>query len=227
MKKIMGYLTLLLVSITGFADDAPPMVLDKVMFQVSEKQWVTTHTALLSVTINMTLKSPDLVKARDDIMGSLNKVAKGEWHILAFDRSQDSSGLEKLYVQAQARVDQSALTDIYKNAKSVSVPGAQYDISSVEFKPSLQEVQMVRAKIRDALYQRVNEEMARINKANPNQNYSINKLMFLEGAGVPAPRAYQAKEMNVALMSADISAPVSVSNELTLTAVVEAASIRK
>ena len=87
------------------------------LFQVSSKQWVTTQTAILNVNINVTLNNADLVKARADIMDSLNKIAKGDWHLIEFDRSQDSSGLEKLYVQAQARVDQASLTDIYQNAK--------------------------------------------------------------------------------------------------------------
>lgn len=118
------------------------------------------------------------MKARADIMDSLNKIAKGEWHLVQFDRSQDSSGLEKLYVQAQARVDQSALTNIYQNAKSVSKPGAKYEISGVEFKPSLEETQVVRAKIREQIYQQVNDEIDRMNKAYPKQNYSVSNLVF-------------------------------------------------
>lgn len=167
------------------------------------------------------------MKARADIMDSLNKIAKGEWHLVQFDRSQDSSGLEKLYVQAQARVDQSALTNIYQNAKSVSKPGAKYEISGVEFKPSLEETQVVRAKIREQLYQQVNDEIDRMNKAYPKQNYSVSNLVFFEGDNIPQqPRAYQAKEMNALVMAA-APAPLTVSNELILTAMVEAASNRK
>ncbi len=208
-------------------NETPDLVLDKIFFQVSAKKWVTTQTALLNVSINATLSNADLVKARADIMDSLNKIAKGEWHLVQFDRSQDSSGLEKLYVQAQARVDQSALTNIYQNAKSVSKPGAKYEISGVEFKPSLEETQVVRAKIREQLYQQVNDEIDRMNKAYPKQNYSVSNLVFFEGDNIPQqPRAYQAKEMNALVMAA-APAPLTVSNELILTAMVEAASNRK
>ncbi|KTD57409.1 hypothetical protein [Legionella shakespearei] len=227
MKQVAGMLALMVLSPFALAGDVvPQLVLDKVVFQVSAKEWVTTQTALLNVTINVTLNNADLVRARADIMNSLNKVAKGDWHLLQFDRSQDSSGLEKLYVQAQARVDQGALTDIYQNAKSVSMPGANYEISGVEFKPSLEETQLVKAKVREKLYQQVNDELARMNKAYPSQHYSVSNLVFVEGDNVVQPRAYEAKQMNAMVMAA-APAPLTVSNELVMTAMVEAASNRQ
>lgn len=235
MRQVVAKM-LILMAVTPFTFAAdvvipPQLVLDKVLFQISAKQWVTTQSALLGVNISVTLAKADLVKARADIMERLNKIAKGDWHLLAFDRSQDSSGLEKLDVQAQARVDQTALTDIYQNAKSVSIPGAKYEVASVEFKPSMEETQTVLAKVRDQLYQQVNDEIARMNKAYPMQNYSVSNLVFVSGDNPPvqAPRAYQAKEMNSMMMMAGAAAApaLTVSNELTLTAMVEAASNRK
>ncbi len=230
MKQVAGMLALMTMAPFALAADiviSPQMVLDRVLFQISSKQWVTTQTAQLTVSINATLSNADLVKARTDMMVSLNKIAKGDWHLTEFDRSQDSSGLEKLYVQAQVRVDQATLTDIYQNAKTVSTPGTKYEVSGVDFKPSLEETQAVRAKIREQLYQQVNEEIARMNKAYPTQNYSVSNLVFVEGGdNVPQPpRAYQAKEMNTMVMAA-APAPLTVSNELVMTAVVEAASNR-
>lgn len=226
MTRIMSVLFLMFFSPFAFSDNnAPPLVLDKIAFQISAKQWVSTQTALLGVSINVTLNNADLVKARSEVMDSLNKVAKGEWHLINFERSQDTSGLEKLFVQAQVRVDQAALTDIYQNAKSVSKPGAQYTISSVEFKPSLEEVQAVRTQIRNQLYQQVSDEVARMNKAYPMQNYSVSNLMFLDGQPPQPPAGYQAKTMNTMDM-AEAAAPLAVSNELVLTAFVEAASNR-
>lgn len=229
MRQVAAALALLALSPFSFADEAmpkPKMVLDKIVFQIAAKQWVTTQTALLTININVTLNNADLVKARNDIMVRLAKIAKGDWHITQFDRSQDSSGLEKVYVQAQARVDQAALTDIYQNAKSVSLPGAKYEVSAVEFKPSLDETQQIKEQVRSQLYQKVNDEIARINKIYPNQNYSVNNLVISEGENVFPLRQYQAKEVNTMAMAA-APAPLNVSNELMLTALVEAASNRK
>jgi len=111
----------------------------------------------------------------------------------------------------------------------VSTPGTKYEVSGVDFKPSLEETQEVKAKVRERLYNQINEEIARMNKAYPTQNYTVSNLIFVEGGdGVAAqPRAYQAKEMNVLAVSAPpVGAPLTVSNELILTALVEAASNR-
>lgn len=228
MKQCARMLALMAISSYASADVViPQLLLDKVLFQISAKQWVTTHTALLGVNIHVTLNKSDLVKARSEIMTSLNKIAKGEWHLLQFDRSQDSSGLDTLYVQAQVRVDQASLTDIYQNAKAVSIPGAKYEVSGVDFKPSLEETQIVRTKIREQLYSQVDAELSRINKVYPTQNYSVNNLVFVEGEdNVQPPRAYQAKQINTMAMAA-APAPLNVSNELVITAIVEAASNRE
>lgn len=230
MKQGVSLVALLMLSPFAFSQVAlaqPPAVLDKIAFQTSAKQWVTTESALLSVNINVTLSNADLVKARSEIMNSLNKIAQGEWHLLAFDRSQDNSGLEKLYVQAQVRVNQSSLTAIYQNAKSVSKPGAQYTVNAVDFKPSLEEIQTVRAKVRKQLYEQVNAEIERMNKVYPNQNYSVSYMVFVDGDNPQPPVPVQEKTMNAMVMSASSPAPLTVSNELVLSALVEAASNRK
>lgn len=234
MKPIGVIVALMMFSPLSFSQIIPPpppppgLVLDKITFQTSAKQWVTTQSALLSVAIDVTLTNADLVKARADILSNLNKIATGDWHLLSFDRSQDSSGLEKINVQAQVRVNQTALTDIYQSAKSVSKPGAQYTISGIDFKPSQDEVQTVRAAVRKELYQQVNDELARINKAYPNQNYSVSNLVFIDGDNPQPPVAYQGKAMNTLMVQSSMApAPLSVSNELILTAVVEVASDRK
>lgn len=227
MKKIAGMLAVFVMNI-GFAADIPPeKILDKIAFQISGKQWVSTKTALLAVNVNATLTNVDLVKARADIMGRLNEIAKGEWHLIQFERSQDNSGLEKLHVQAQARVEQGSLTNVYQHAKAVSKPGANYAVGSIEFKPSLSEVQQVRAQLREQLYQQAREEMTRINKVYSGQNFSLNSLVFTEGDEAPKPKAYQAREMLNTMAMPAATAALTVSNELVMTALVQAASNRQ
>ena len=229
MKKTVGVLLLLALNpVVHSAGSQEGLVVDTVLFQVSAKQWVSTQTALLSVNINATLSNADLVKARADIMDKLVKIAGGEWHLTQFDRSQDSSGLEKLSVQAEARVSQSSLTNIYQNAKSVSKPGATYAIGAVEFKPSLDEMQQGRTELREKLYKQAHDELARINKVYTGQNYSLFNLTFTEGEGPPLPlvKAYQTPAMMNA-MSMPSPAPITVSNELTMTAMVQVASNRQ
>ncbi|ARG97120.1 hypothetical protein [Legionella micdadei] len=231
MRKLAAMLALAALSPLANAANLPhKMMLDKVVFQVSAKQWVTTQSALLTVSINATLTNADLVKARAEIMNNLNKIAAGQWQLTQFDRSQDSSGLEKLYVAAQARVPQGSLTDIYQNAKNVSKPGATYEINAVEFKPSLEETQQVRAQLRDYLYQQINGELNRLDKTYTNQNYSVHRIYFFEGdQAIPMAKAYQPRALNTMVMAAAATpAPaLTVSNELIMNALVELASNRQ
>lgn len=232
MKRVLHFFALTVLSSVVFSQETLPpfptqLILDKITFQTSAKQWVTTQTALLSVDINVALNNSDLVKTRNDIMSNLNKITQGDWHLVQFNRSQDSSGLEKLYVQAQARVAQSSLVDVYQKAKSISKPGAQYTINGIEFKPSLEETQAVRATIRKQLYQQVSDELTRINRAYPNQNYTVSNLVITDTDNPQPPIAYQAKLMNTMAITGAAPAPLSVSNELILTAYVEVASNRK
>ena len=229
MKIIVGMLTLLALNSVGIAATPSTVLgLDTVVFQIAAKQWVSTQTALLTVNINATLSNADLVKARADIMDKLAKIAGGEWHLTQFDRSQDSSGLEKLDVKAQARVPQASLTNVYVNAKSVTKPGANYEIGGVEFKPSLDEVQQVRAQLRERLYQQASAELARLNKVYTGQSYSLYNLVFGEGdmIAMPLSKSYQPQEMMNAMAMPAAAPALTVSNELTMSAWVQVASNR-
>lgn len=231
MKKTAGLFAALLFSAGTYALPSPiqaDLGLDTVIFQIAAKQWVSTETAVLSVSIHATLSDADLVKARASIMDKLAKIASGDWHLIQFDRSQDNSGLQTLFVEAQARVPQNKLTQVYQTAKSLSKPGASYEISGIEFKPSLEEIQQVRAQLRERLYQQARDELLRLNKVYTGQHYTLNNLIFDE-SGV-APVSTKMAAMNPLVMSVAMpsqAAPnVSVSHELSLTATIQAASNR-
>lgn len=228
MKNRIGMLLFLALNTNLYAaGQLPDLGLDTVSFQVAAKQWVNTQTALLIVNINATLTSADLVKARADMMNKLSKIANGDWHLSQFDRSQDNSGLEKLHVQAQVRIAQDRLTSIYQSAKSVSVPGATYEIASVEFTPSLDEVQQVRTQLREKIYQMVRDELARLNKIYEGQTYTLNSLVFSDGDVIALPQAktYASPE-GVNAIATSVAPNLTVSNELNMTAMVQAAANR-
>jgi len=66
-----------------------------------------------------------------------------------------------------------------------------------------------------------------MNKIYPQQHYSVNELVFVEGDTPPPQAVPMAKQMmNNMTTMAIASPPLAVSNELILTAVVEAASNR-
>jgi hypothetical protein len=227
VKKILGLL-MLCFSMGVLAKEFEPLQLDTVSFQMVARQWVVTQSVLLSVTINASLNTNDLPKIRSEMLANLNKIARGDWQLVQFERTKDSSGLEKLYVQAQVRIAQNETTNAYQNAKNVSKPGATYEILEIAFKPSMEEVQQAKTELRNKLYQQVLDELNRINKVYSSQKYSLNKLIFSEG-DLPGPqiKMMQMREMSDNAVSTAAAAPsLPVSNEILLTAFVEVASNR-
>ncbi|MCX7091724.1 MAG: hypothetical protein NTU48_09785 [Legionellales bacterium] len=227
MKHITGIVVGLLCWQGGYAAEiSAPLTLDKVNFQLSSKAWVSTQTALLSVTVNASLDSSDVVQARSDMLDKLRKIAPGDWHIVQFDRFQDSSGLEKLSVRAQLRVNQSQLAHLYDKAKNVSKPGETYQIASIEFKPDLIEIENAKALLRQNLNKQIQQELVQLNKTYTEQHFTVSTVGYQEEL-VSSQEQPMLMATGTASRMARASAPVAVSNELVMTAVVEAGSVRK
>lgn len=219
-------LSLVLAGSNAWAKDDPQLVLDNVQLNLSAQEWVETQSAKVTVAVNAVLGRNDLVKLRQNIMSNLNKISSAKWHITQFDRSQDNSGLEKLYATASARINQSDLTDLYANAKSVSKPGASYKVLSVQFKPSLQEIEKTKHKLRQNLYAQVMQELKLINQQSPQQSYSIHSIRFVDA--LPVSNNYQPRAKQTMMLAAESASPsVAVSNRLTMSAVVDLASNRQ
>lgn len=208
-------------------DNSVNFKLNKVILSLSAKKWVKTQSANLLVSINATLTDTNLVSMRSEIMTKLNTIAKGDWHITQFNRSQDSSGLEKLYVLAQARVNQSLLSDVNVKAKKVTRPGAKYQVVNIDFTPSLEEIEGAKKDVRSMIYQRVNQEIAALNTKWPTQKYTLSRLIFVKPAEMNRmmPRAQKRNQIEMMVSSAPAS-NIAVSNEVKEHAFVELASNR-
>ncbi len=232
MKQLRCILIGLLCSSTSFADvTLAPLTLDKINFQLSAKTWVSAQTVLVTVQVNASLNAADVVKARSDILEKLAKIAPGTWHIIQFDRFQDSSGLDKLAAVAQARIEQNQLTHLYDKAKNVSKPGETYLISTIEFKPDLQEIEKAKTELRQTLNHLVAQELNQLNQLYTEQHFTVNQMTYQEDAGLQArqgsPVLMMATGTAARVQQSTGSTPLVVSNELLMTALVEAGSVRK
>ena len=217
--------TLLLLPSIALA--APPFkrmaMLNRVAFQLSAEQWVSTNTAKVTVNVNASVSSQGLAQVQKNVMGKLQKIAnQGKWHITSFNRSQDQSGLERVQISAQSRLPENALVNLRTKAKSISKPGETYTIADVSFTPSLTDVEKTRAILRQNILQQAKTNLEQLNKMYPNQNYVLHGVRFsgvvIRGAGRRGPRP---------MMMARVAAatpPLTVSNKLTLSATVVLAS---
>lgn len=202
---------------------SPPM--NDVTFTLTAQEWAKTDQAKVTVAVNATLNKMALAKMREQIMGNLNKIAQGSWHITEFERSQDSSGLEKLYVEAEARINEKNLSNVNAQATEVSQAGIKYKILNIDFTPSTADIEKVKKNLRSTIYRDAQTEIATLNGVYPGQKYVLHEIHF--GEFVASSSAVRAQMMMVSGAAAPRTSSIvanTVSNLVTLTADVSLAT---
>jgi hypothetical protein len=231
MKNKMIGLGVMLLFLVGGKVFANCEDCGNVAFNLSEEGWATTHTARVSIGLDATLTNGQLATIHGQILQNLSKVVPGtEWHMTQFNRSQDISGLERLHVEAEARLMEPQLLDLHKRIQLLSRPGERYDILSIDFTPSLDELSQLQATLREKVYREVKGEILRLNQVYPNQRFYLNRIDFsMVNAAVPPPVApvpLTAGMAKVQGMGAQGRRGVAVSNKVVISAYVTLASAR-
>lgn len=198
---------------------------DKIMYRLTEEQWVKTQQAQVRIGISASLNQAGLAQARKSLLANLNRIATADWHITRFDRMQDSSGLERLTVVAQARLPEAQLVNLRRQAKVVSKPGEAYTIESIDFTPSLAEINTARAQLRERLYRQVNAEIARLNSMYPQKHFSVHRINFTPYR-MAHSRATTKQAMLLSVMP-EVGSAMNVSSKVQITALVVLASRQK
>lgn len=204
-------------------------ILHQITFTLTSEQWVTTQNADVFVGVDATLDQSQLASAHNDILQKLNKLAKTDWHITQFNRSQNSSGLEQLSVVAQARLPETDLSKIRDDAKNLTHPGETFTVLNIAFTPSTAELEAVRAQLRNDLYNKIQNELNTINKVYTNQKYVVHEIDFSESGASqpPVPMMKMTMVAGNAAEAAPAAAPLTVANKLVMTANVTLAEVVK
>ena len=204
----------------GCRKDCPR--LNKIQLQVSAEQWVTTKTAKVIVGVDASLDQGGLDKLQSDVIANLNKLAKDtQWRITTFDRNQEQSDLEKVHIEAEARLQEGGLTTLRAKAKELSKPGVKYSIIDIQYEPSLSEFEAVRNQLRQSLYKGVSDELASLNNMYPDQHYYVHQITFSSPSDQPTPQPMVRANL---MMAKGTGADVSRSNNLVMVADVVVAS---
>ena len=223
MKKICLVVAACCFSLPVWADTNLEALLNKVSLQLQAEQWVTTTTALVDVSVSASVTGQGIEKLQNDIMQQLKQLsAKGEWHMVSFNRSQDQSGLENIQMTAEARLPQTELAHLRDTAKSISKPGEKFDITNIAFTPSEDEMRSANNNLRANIYQQAKAEIDVLNKAFPNQKYYLHQMNFL----FTPPEQPMPMAMNMMARAARPPAPpLMIGNKLRLQANVVIASM--
>jgi hypothetical protein len=224
LKNLVVMTVLSLFSLQmAWADTLPLPPLDQVQLTLTAQEWAKTDKAKVTVAVNAVLNKMALADMRGKIMTNLNKIAKGNWHVTNFERSQDSSGLEKLYVEAEARINETALTNVNAEAEKISGSGIKYKIQDIDFTPSVADIEKVKKSLRADIYRQTQEEITALNALYPKQAYQLHSIHFSEFIAASTVRTQVMMVSGGARPQANVESN-SVSNLITLTANVNLAS---
>ncbi|MFU8797333.1 MAG: hypothetical protein ACNA7Y_01360, partial [Gammaproteobacteria bacterium] len=120
--------------------------LNRVALSLTAEQWATTANARVIISMDASIKETELNKLRTSILDKLNQLApKTDWNITRFDRTESSSGLVQVQIEAEARLPESSLSDLNEKTKTLSKAGEKYRILTIDFTPSLSELEKIRA----------------------------------------------------------------------------------
>lgn len=223
----------MLITATCYADNNGPIIptgqypaLNIVHYQTSVEQWVTTKTALVTVGVDASLNQSGMDNLQQQVNDSLKALADNvTWQMTDYERSQDSSGLESIHIEEQARLTSDQLTNLRTQTDKLSKPGIKYSIIDLQFTPSLADIQAAQDNLRSQLYSKVKQELELVDKTYdqefyvhdlefypgdmpvPSPNYGTNKMVAM--AAAPQPQATMSQRL---VMSVDVTLASTIKN---------------
>ncbi len=201
LAALMG---IVLLSFTARADEPKPD--DRVVFDVAGEEWVTTKTAHVTVNVEAAVSGNNAGTMRADMIKSVNDLAKGDWRLTAFNRSQDQTGLERWSTTFEARLPENELNGLEDSAKKLSKAGMQITLGDINFSPTLEEMEAARSTLRARLYKTAIDQLATLNTSIPGRNYRIAVINFTGSGDEPAPMPHVVRGM---MMTANAPAPAA------------------
>lgn len=162
---------------------------DVIAFELSVEGDVETTTARVVVQFVVAQAGTGIAEARRKTGEILNTLsAAAPWRFSLIERDQDSAGLERWRITAEARMSTGEVSGLGQKAQAASKPGLQASVTTIEVTPTRAEREAALAKLRAEIYKRVGEELLRLGQIAPDRRFRIKEVRFREGEAEPAPR---------------------------------------
>jgi len=198
---------------------------DRVEFDVSAEDWVTTKSAHVTASVEAAVSANAAATMRAEMMKAIGELAKGDWRLTSFNRNQDQTGLEHWSAIFEARLPESDLGPLNDNAKKLSKPGMQLSVIGIDFTPTLEEMETARGALRQQIYKIANDQLNSLNATLPGRGYRIALINFTtsEDEATPMPRLLKGRAAapGIAMAmgpEAAPAAPIERSEKVTLEA---------
>ncbi len=158
---------------------AEQLLQDTITMQLKVEDWVPTTTARVTVGIDATLDGGDAPKVRAAMQQAVAGLASdADWRFISFDHGTDQAGLETWHAKLEARLKEAAIGGLADKTRQASKPGLQLKLEQTEFTPSLAETEAVKAKLRSQIYAAANDEVKRLQAAEPERKFRLGGIDF-------------------------------------------------
>ena len=208
----------------SFAECAPP-VFTKIQLQLNAEQWVSTKTAKVVVDVSAALEATGLSGLQQKVLQDLNGIYTTDWHITRFAQTQDTTGLLRANLQAEARMPEDQLPGSHDKVKAISKPGTTFTITDIDYSPSFAELTLAKELLRQQLYQQAQAELAVINKLYAPRQYLLYELTMFMAPIVMMNPAANTMMMARMVTQTDTSPSMEVSQRLDASATVTFAAL--
>ena len=159
---------------------------DKVVFSLQKEGWVTTKSAKVVVNFDIVQQQETPSELKEQVMASLKSLAsEAQWQITSSVERKDSSGLNRWFVSAEARVGEKFVSGLSDRAEKTGRKGFKVRIGRVDFSPSLDEKEQGLGQLRALVYKSALEEVNRLNAVIPDRAYRVFKVEFGGLSGHP------------------------------------------
>lgn len=224
--------TMVFVPVAIFAQPSPVQLVTDfpkmatIQYQLQAEDWVSTSTANVMVSVDASVNQNSTATIQQQINQGLQTIAKGNWQITNLERNQDSSGLENIHVEAQARLPVASVTNVREQAFTLSKPGIKYTVTDTQYAPTQADIQAARMKLRDMLYQQIAAELKMVNQIYGDERYQLSQVTFNDGniytPQTPSPMMRgNAQMMTTMATNTEAASPApnpSINQKLTMSA---------
>jgi len=197
---------------------------DQVVFDLAAENWVTTQSARVVLNIEAAVTAENAGALRTTMSKVVASVAKADWRLTTFARSQDQTGMERWSAQYEARLSEAQLNGLADDAKKNSKAGMQITVDSIDFSPTLEERQATLSLTRAQIYKQADDQLALLNKTLPGRAYRIAMIDFTDGGASQLRANAFSKAVRPMLAMArsaandESAAPMEKAEKVTLTA---------
>ncbi|MER2520028.1 MAG: SIMPL domain-containing protein [Bdellovibrionales bacterium] len=224
---------LLLLANGGAQAEEPQKIQDTVTFTLSAEDWISTKTARVMINVEAAVSGNAAATARGDMLKAVENLAKTDWKLTGFTRSQDQTGLERWSASFEARLPENTLGGLHDAAKKAGKAGMQLSVAAIDFSPTLDETETTRAALRTKIYKNAADQLTALNAALPGRNYRIAEIILVD-EGMPQP--YVVSEMmgskrQLTAMASSIptdmnnATPMERSEKISVSAMVKLAAV--